>query len=191
MTHSHVKIKIQRIRKQLSAIKKSKDKYHKLFINQKHNDLIFRVFLSVVGAILLCSIILNYLKEDWAMLTSLVLSSVSTVSSAVYHAIDYTSKIQSSQTSWLQLLDLYNTYHNKLLKNNLTSEQYDHLLDEINVKIGLIYDSSHPMNDSNESVSERMYKMSYAEIPNRQKIKMPPKVSDIQITIDESKLEPI
>lgn len=121
-------------------------------------DLRFRMALSIFNAITLCSIILNYMNTPIAIIISLVFSSLSTLIDAGYRTFEVPSKITSSQTSWLQLLDLYNTYNNKLLKNNLSSDEYENMLNDLNTRTGMIFDSSLPIDiaESNEYNNDSM-----------------------------------
>jgi hypothetical protein len=152
VTPKRVTLKIHSIKTQLKEIKHSKSQYYQKFKKYKKIDMYLRLLINICNAITLCSIIVS-MDNPIALYISIACSTISTVSGAVYSTIELPSKIQSSQTSWLQLKDLFNSYSNILLKNHLSSEEYDNLLSELNVKTGLIYDSSLPI-DRESEISE-------------------------------------
>lgn len=150
------KIKIKAIKGQLCELKKFKHEYHSLFLHYKKKDLVFRIILNLCNAVTLSSIVLTFVDTNYIfMYVSLGFSSLSTIIGALYSTLDLPSKATSAQTSWLQIKDLYNTYNAKLLRNHLSSQEYDTMLEEINVKIGLVLDSGLPVEVSEIRLSIR------------------------------------
>ena len=134
-------------------LKVQKKNYYRLFKKYRKIDELLRLFINVCNAVTLCSIIVVFSSHNWVLWVSLSCSSLSTIVGAIYSTINLPTKIQSSNTSYLQLQDLYNSYHNELLKSHLTNSDYDIILSELNIKSGLIYDSSLPISQSRDDDS--------------------------------------
>lgn len=77
-----------------------------------------------------------------------VLSSVATVGGAIARVYDLPGKYHSAQTTYLQLVDLNRDMTNRLLRNNLSSDDLDVMLTELNARLGLIEDASNPVSES-------------------------------------------
>jgi len=68
--------------------------------------------------------------------------SISTITSATSNALSFNDKYIICRTTYTQLEDLNRQVRSQLLKNHLTSEQYDEILEEMAHTISLINDSS-------------------------------------------------
>lgn len=77
------------------------------------------------------------------MIVALTSTSLSGVVQAILASLDIVNRIHSDNTSYLQYTDLHRNIKNILLRNNMSSTDYDDLLISINDKLGLIEDSSH------------------------------------------------
>ena len=74
-----------------------------------------------------------------------VFSAISTIGSAAKTAYRLQEKVETLKTSYQQLADLEREVRAVLVKNHLSSEQYDTLLTDINHRLALIEDSALPL----------------------------------------------
>lgn len=79
------------------------------------------------------------------VIVSSVFCGISTLSSSVQKAMNTRSKYESFRNSYLQLTNLINEYNAKIIQNNLTSLEYDELIDHYNELFNLIIESSLPV----------------------------------------------
>ena len=138
-------LKIQLIKKELHNILRSKKRYHAKFITYRKLDLRIRLIVNVCNAITLSTIVLNLIQYQFFIYASLAFSFISTITGVIYSTLDLPVKIQSSNTTYLQMSDLHSNYTAILVKNGLSSADCDGILTELNQKLGLIYDSSLPI----------------------------------------------
>lgn len=131
------------IEKLLKDINFKSMKYYKRYKKLKKITKILKGLITALNAVSVSSIILmlNPISPVF-MFTALVSSSISGIIQAVISSIEIENMYNSDNTSYLQYTDLFRNINNILLKNNLSSNDFDNLLVSINEKLGLIEDKS-------------------------------------------------
>jgi hypothetical protein len=137
--------KIKRIKDQLNDLKKLKKKHYKKFKTLRKTTTLSKITINLLNGITVSSVIITFSAFPPAIIVSLVASSLSTLGSIALTTADIDNKFRQSQTTYLQLEDLYNHFNNQLLKND---PDLDKILDELNARSGLILDSSSPVSVS-------------------------------------------
>lgn len=77
-----------------------------------------------------------------ALILGASFASCSTIGTALHDSMNNETKYQITRTSYLQLSNLERESRAVLLKNHLTSEQIDDLINDMNHRIALINDST-------------------------------------------------
>lgn len=139
----HLKLKM--IHKQLAKIKKEYKIHHKNFKKYKLYHTCCKVSINLLNGVTISSVVLSFSGALPILVVTICSSTASTLLSIISDTIDFQGKMQTSNTSYLQLLDMYNTYRVKCItpRANL-----DEILLELNAKYGLIYDSALPISDN-------------------------------------------
>lgn len=143
---SNYTIKTNMIKDILKDVDKRKNKHYKKYSKFKKINTISKSFINACNAVSVCSMILTFTPVSPAVLiVALSATTCSGVSSAVLNAIELDHKIHSHNTSYLQYTDIHRDISARIRRNNLTSEDLDILLTEINSRLGLIEDQSLPI----------------------------------------------
>lgn len=131
----------------LEEVKKKKQAHYKQFCNFKQSNMIIKSLVNSLNAVSVCSMVLNFTDvSDVVMFIALTSTTISSIMSAVNSSIDLDGKIHSHKSSYLQYTDLYRDVSARILKNNMSSQDLDILLNEMNPRMGLIEDQSQPIN---------------------------------------------
>ena len=134
------------IRQILDDVKRRKKEHYKQFGKYKKINTFTKSLVNALNAISVCSMVLTFTPTSPAVIIiALSATSISAISSAVHSSTDIEGKVHSHSTSYLQYTDLYRDVSARLLRNNLTSEDLDNLLTEINSRMGLVEDHSEPI----------------------------------------------
>jgi hypothetical protein len=138
--------KIGMIKKLLNEIKQKKQAHYKKFAKLKKINTIAKTIINVLNAVSVCSIVLSFSPTSGTtVIIALVATSISSISSVALTSYDLDSKVQSHNTSYLQYVDIYRDNSARLRRNGLSSTDLDHILSELNNKLGLIEDGSLPI----------------------------------------------
>ena len=134
------------IRQILDDVKKRKTQHYKQFGKYKSINTFTKSLVNGLNAVSVCSMVLTFMPVNPVFLiVALSCTSISAISSAVHSSTDIEGKVHSHNTSYLQYTDLYRDISARLLRNNLSSEDLDNLLTEINSRMGLVEDHSEPI----------------------------------------------
>ena len=140
----------------LKNVKKRKIEHYKKWKKLNKINSIARACVNGLNAISVCSLVLSLTPASPIfMAVALGSTSISSILSAVTTAYELENKVHSHQTSYLQYSDIYRDVSARLLRNNITSEDLDVLLVELNVRLGLIEDNSRPL-EKQESIRNNM-----------------------------------
>ena len=130
----------------LNDVKKRKTQHYKQFGKYKKINTFTKSLVNGLNAVSVCSMVLTFMPSNPAVIIiALCATSISAITSAVHSSTDVEGKLYSHNTSYLQYTDLYRDISARLLRNNLTSEDLDNLLSEINARMGLVEDHSEPI----------------------------------------------
>lgn len=130
------------IKQQLSKLKKLYKENHHQYKKNKRINMILKLFVNVLNAVTVSSLVIGFSGAAPVLIVSLTASSLSSIISVVNDSVGFLGKAHQYQTTYLQTLDLFNTYNSKLLIKN---SNLDEMLTEINNKLGLILDSAGPL----------------------------------------------
>jgi hypothetical protein len=180
MNNASISAKRRLIRRQLGHMHKLKGVYQRKFRAYSRMHLLSQVVVCAVSAATVTSL---GLREPQSTL-ALFCSSFVTVATACLAVIDLSHRAHSTQTTYLQLLDLYNSTRNMLFRNNLTSNQYDELLNALNEKTGIILDCALPVSEQSEGELTALERPSLsardtAATPPRPSLRKSLKVSEV------------
>lgn len=130
------------VRQQLSKIKKMYKANLKQYKKNKRINTILKLIVNILNAITVSSLVISFSGAVPVLIVSLAASSLSSIISVIDQSVGYNSKSYQYQTTYLQELDLYNTYNNKILIKNTDLNE---VLNELNNKLGIILDSAGPV----------------------------------------------
>jgi hypothetical protein len=144
----HPKLKLTK--KELAKIKKEYKKHYKNFRKYKKYSQYSKVIINVLNGVTVSSVVLSFSGALPILILTICSSTLSSLTSIISETCEWTGKMYQSQTSYLQLKDLYQTYKIKSIGLNAN---YDEILNELNNKYGLISDSSMPVSLSSRESS--------------------------------------
>lgn len=130
---------------ELCKIKSLYKKHYKNFRKYKRLSTISKVIINLCNSITVSSVVLSFSGTFPILIVTIVSSSLSSGVSVISDSFDWIGKMHSSQTSYLQLLDLYNSYN---IQSTHRNADYTKLLEQINSRLGLILDNSIPVSES-------------------------------------------
>lgn len=143
--------KIELVREILLDIRKRKDKHYKMYRKYKKRCIITKAAINALNAVSVCSLVLSFTPISPAVgIIAITTTSLSSILSAISSSVDIETKTYSHNTSYLQYTDIYRDVKMRLLKNGLSSEDLDSLLNELNQRLGLIEDCSLPITVKNK-----------------------------------------
>ena len=104
---------------------------------------LFKTSIHFCNAVSISSLITSVATiNPFTLIVGLSCGSMSTIGSAINDSMNYDTKYQTTRTTYLQLSNLEREIRHILLKNHLSSEDLDELIENIDNKLGLINDSS-------------------------------------------------
>ncbi len=138
-----IDLKKQAIAEILQTIVVDKNKNKKASIKFRKRCNFMKSFTHFCNAVAVSSLITSVSTiNPFALIVGSVFASCSAVGSAVNDSMDNQNKYLTTRTTYNQLSNLERETRSVLLKNHLTSEQLDDLLENLNHQISLIQDSS-------------------------------------------------
>lgn len=135
------KIKKKLILKRLENIKIRYKNYHKKYKKFKRYNTFINLVIASLNACSITFLSVGLTSFPPLAIVSLGTTSVSSILQGSTSVLNLQNKINLCYTAYLQLLDLYGDYQSKILKNNLSSDDLNNMLDNINDKLGLILDA--------------------------------------------------
>lgn len=130
----------------LDEIATKKKAYHKMMSKFKRKSDVGDAFITGMGAIAVSSLIMTLTTlNPITLILGASCSTCSTVGGAVLKAIDYRGKFESCKTTYTNLADLERETRAVLVRNHLESRDYQNLIEDINHRLSLIYDSAIPV----------------------------------------------
>jgi hypothetical protein len=122
-----------------------KNEHYSKFCVLKSLNTKMRIAVNLFNSISVCSIVINFNPDFVVQIVSLISTTISTLISVGVQGYELSSKISHHQTSYLQYTDLHRDFTARLYRNHLQSKDLDGLLTELNSRLGLIEDSSLPI----------------------------------------------
>jgi hypothetical protein len=130
----------------LDEIATKKKAYQKKMSNLKRKSDMCDAFVSGMGAIAVSSLIVTLTTlNPITLILGASCSTASTVGGAVLKAIDYRGKFESCKTTYTNLADLERETRAVLVRNHLESRDYQNLIEDMNHRLSLIYDTANPI----------------------------------------------
>ncbi len=151
MTKSQTLKKIKMINHQLKKIKKMEHTHYKNFKKFKKIITRCKVAVNVLNAITVSSVVLSFSGAIPILVVTIVSSTLSGLIQVVTDSVDYQDKMHTSQTTYLQLLDIYNVYKLKVMSKD---PDYDDILLELNSKLGIVLDSAEAISITESQISD-------------------------------------
>ena len=143
---NNYKSKTTLIKTILSDIWGRRNKHYKKYSKNRKINTFIKILINGLNATSVCSLILSLSPlSPIVIILALSTTTLSGIISAVFSSMNIDSKINSHNTSNLQYNNLYRDISARLLRNGLNSADLDLLLNEINMRISLIEDSSLPI----------------------------------------------
>lgn len=138
-----IKIKKNEVFKMLKEIVDEKNKNKKLFIKYRRRNNFLKTVCHGANAISVSSLITSVATVNpIGVIIGLIFGSCSSVGSAINDSLSNLDKYLTTRTTFQQYSNLEREIRSVLLKNHLSSEDLDDLIEDTNHKISLIQDSS-------------------------------------------------
>jgi hypothetical protein len=137
--------KMTMIRQRLDIIKHRQKEHFRQFKRIKKRNIYFKAIINVLNTISVTSLVLTFSVSSITLVVCAVSNSLSAVGSAILSVVDMDAKAHSHQTSYLQFVELHDSYIAELLHDNLTGQELDRILVDLNAKVGLILDNCEPI----------------------------------------------
>ena len=128
--------------KELMSIKKLYKKNFSGFKHLKKINTACKMVINLLNAVTVSSIVVTYTDSLSILYISLAASTTASLMGVLLDSYNISDKISRYHTTYLQLVDLFNTYRSKYLKCKKNPTHLDEILGELNTKIGLILDSA-------------------------------------------------
>ena len=133
------------IRQRLVSIKDRQKEHFRQFKRLKIWNLYSKAAINVLNTISVTSLVLTFSGANITLIVCAVSNSLSAVGTAILSVVNMDAKVHSHQTSYLQFVELYDTYIAALLHDNLSGQDLDRILADLNSKVGLILDNCEPI----------------------------------------------
>jgi hypothetical protein len=137
--------KLAMIRCRLDRIKQRQSEHFRQFKRLKRVNMKCKVFINVLNTISVTSLVLTFAGTGPTLIICTCSNSLSAIGTAILSVINMEDKSHSHQTSYLQFVELHDTYTAELLVDNLCGQDLDRILSDLNSKVGLILDKCEPI----------------------------------------------
>jgi hypothetical protein len=144
---SNHELKKDMVKKTLIRIKIVKRIHYKKFVKNNKIDLVSKIVLTLINAITISILVLDTQGYNFSMI-GVMTSSISTLVTALLSVVNFSDKKNAHKNTFRELTDLYRSVTEKVLKNGLSSGDYDKILAEMNSILGVIDDNSPPISDN-------------------------------------------
>ena len=130
----------------LDEVQQRKNIFRKKMVQLKKIDDATEAILMSCGAISISNLFVSVATVNpVTLIVGSVFATVNTVGSAVKRVVDIKSKFESCKTTVNQLSDLERETRAVLSRNHLEKKDLESILDDMNMRISLIEDSSLPL----------------------------------------------
>ena len=130
----------------LDEVQQRKNVFRKKMVQLKKIDDTTEAILMSCGAISISNLFVSVATVNpVTLIVGSVFATVNTVGSAVKRVVDIQSKFESCKTTVNQLSDLERETRAVLSRNHLEKKDLESILDDMNMRISLIEDSSLPL----------------------------------------------
>lgn len=161
--------KLTMIRQRLDRIQSRQTEHFRLFKRLTSVNTNLKALINVLNTISVTSMVLTFSGTYTTLVVCAVSNSLSALCTAVLSVVRLDDKVHSHQTSYLQFVEIYDTYIAELLIDDLNGSDLDRILGDLNTKVGLILDKCEPIDLS------RIDKNDY--VPSEQSHDIHPKMS--------------
>jgi hypothetical protein len=144
-------------RKRLARIKQRQKEHFRQFKRLRRWNINFKACINVLNTISVTSLVIKLSGATTTLFVVTVSNSLSAIGTAILSVINMDTKVHSHHTSYLQFVDLYDTYIAQLLHDNLDGKDLDRILTDLNTKVGLILDNCEPIELVEDSDSPRVH----------------------------------
>ena len=149
--------KDQLINDLLEEIKYKKTIYGKKMKRFHLIDYTSEAFITFCNAVAMSSLFVTLADMNkTTLIIGSILTTVSSVSSAVKRVIGIQQKMEMCNTTYHQLSDLLRETKIILIRNHLNSDDYQNLLNDVSNRLSLIDDSALPIKIVSESRDEKV-----------------------------------
>jgi hypothetical protein len=130
----------------LDEVQQRKNVFRKKMVQLKKIDDTTEAILMSCGAISISNLFVTMATiNPVTLIVGSVFATVNTVGSAVKRVVDIKAKFESCKTTVNQLSDLERETRAVLARNHLEKKDLESILDDMNMRISLIEDSSLPL----------------------------------------------
>jgi hypothetical protein len=137
--------KLTMIRQRLNHIRHRQAEHFKQFKRLNIWNINFKAIINVLNTISVTSLVLTFSGSQTTLVICTISNSISAIGTAVLSVVNMEAKSHSHQTSYLQFVELHDTYIAELLHDNLNGQDLDRILTDLNSKVGLILDNCEPI----------------------------------------------
>jgi hypothetical protein len=137
--------KLSMIRQRLDQIKHRQAEHFRQFKRLQKVNMYCNAVINVLNTISVTSIVFTFSGSNMTLIVCAVSNTLSAVGTAILSVISVESKSHSHQRSYLQFVELHDTYIAELLHDNLNGVDLDRILADLNSKVALILDTCEPI----------------------------------------------
>jgi len=145
--------KLTMIRQRLNRIQSRQVEHFRLFKRLNTVNTNLKAMINVLNTISVTSLVLTHSGTSMTLIVCTVSNTLSAICTAVMSVVHLDDKVHRHQTSYLQFVELYETYIAELLTDDLNGTDLDRILMDLNSKVGLIMDNCEPINVSQHDLS--------------------------------------
>lgn len=129
------------ILQEIEKMKYKRDIHYKFYKKYKMINTILKLIINILNAISVSSIVMEYATiYGFTNIIAMVSTTLSSIITIVINNFNLDDKINLHNLTKSQLTDLYRNTQITILKNNLTSNDLDYILEDINNQLSLIND---------------------------------------------------
>ena len=137
--------KLSLIHSRLHSIKERRQAHLSKFHSMRRVNVVCMCVINVLNTVSVTSIVMQFSGEAITLVLTAISSSLSALGTAILSVVDLEGKYHSHQSSYLQLTQLYDDTIARVLQDELDGAELDRILATINSHMGLILESSEPI----------------------------------------------
>ena len=140
------KLKKNLIIAEIEKMKIRKDKHYSIYKKYKFINTILKLIINILNAISVSTQVMEYARMyGFTNIIAMVSTSISSIITIIINNFELDDKINRHHMAKSQLNDLYRATNLTILKNNLSSNDLNYIIEDLNNQISLINDTAPPI----------------------------------------------
>ena len=142
MTDPSIRSKMILLTSRLECIKKRQKEHHRLAVKFESIHRLTKASVHALNAVSMTSLVLTMVGTNSSLIICAVTNGLSAIGTAVLEVLDLNERQVSHYNTHTQLSDLYNHILAATLHDSVTSSMLDTILEDLNQRSALVYDSA-------------------------------------------------